>query len=363
MIETSHESPDPGIGRREAIRRIGAGVAGLAAAQGVPGWALPPARLAMLTRPIPSSGERLPVIGIGTWQTFDVGRDATARAPLRDVLDVFVRAGGKVVDSSPMYGSSEEVVGDLAGELGARSRLFVATKVWTSGRQSGIDQMNASMRKLRADPIDLMQVHNLVDATTHLATLRAWKREGRVRYVGVTHYTASSYDAVAAVLASEPLDFVQINYSIGEREAERRLLPLAAERGVAVIANRPFAGGDLFGVCGPGRCRTTRPRSLARAGRSSCSSSSSRTRRSPARSPAPRRWSTCGTTRRPAKVPCRTRGFGRASAGRSPRWHDSCRRGRLPSAPIPRSHALSAQRARHAWWGETRSNTTDCPVA
>jgi aryl-alcohol dehydrogenase-like predicted oxidoreductase len=200
----------------------------------------------MLTRPIPSSGERLPVIGIGTWQTFDVGRDASARAELREVLDSFGRGGGKVVDSSPMYGTSEEVVGDLAGELKLRPRLFVATKVWTSGRQSGIDQMNASMRKLRADPIDLMQVHNLLDVNTHLQTLRAWKREGRVRYIGVTHYTASSYEAVAAVLEREPLDFVQINYSIGEREAERMLLPLASDRGVAVIANRPFAGGDLF---------------------------------------------------------------------------------------------------------------------
>jgi aryl-alcohol dehydrogenase-like predicted oxidoreductase len=162
------------------------------------------------------------------------------------VLNSFVRGGGKVVDSSPMYGTSEEVVGDLAGELDLRPSLFVATKVWTSGRQRGIDQMNASMRKLRADPIDLMQVHNLLDVTPHLETLRAWKAEGRVRYLGVTHYTASSYDAVAAVLERERLDFVQINYSIGEREAERKLLPLARERGVAVIANRPFAGGDLF---------------------------------------------------------------------------------------------------------------------
>ena len=174
--------------------------------------------MAMLTRPIPSSGERLPVIGLGTWQTFDVGRDAGARGELREVLESFVRGGGKVVDSSPMYGTSEEVVGDLAGELELRPSLFVATKVWTSGRQSGIDQMNASMRKLRADPIDLMQVHNLLDVTTHLDTLRAWKAEGRVRYLGVTHYTASSYDAVAALLERELLDFVQIR--IGHKQHE-----------------------------------------------------------------------------------------------------------------------------------------------
>ena len=233
-------------GRREALRRIGAGLAGILATRGAPAWARPARGEPMPSRPIPSSGERLPVIGIGTWQTFDVGPDPAAQAPLREVLGLFVRQGGKVVDSSPMYGRSEEVVGQIAGALGARPRLFVATKVWTSGRQSGIDQMNASMRKLRADPVDLMQVHNLVDAATHLETLRAWKREGRVRYLGVTHYTASSYGAVAALVAAQPLDFIQINYSIGEREAERRLLPLAAERGVAVIANRPFAGGDLF---------------------------------------------------------------------------------------------------------------------
>jgi diketogulonate reductase-like aldo/keto reductase len=138
------------------------------------------------------------------------------------------------------------VVGEIAGKLELRSRLFVATKVWTSGRRNGVEQMNDSMRKLRADPIDLMQVHNLVDVATHLDTLHGWKREGRVRYVGVTHYTAGSYDDVAAIVAAQRLDFIQINYSVGEREAERRLLPLARERGVAVIANRPFAGGDLF---------------------------------------------------------------------------------------------------------------------
>jgi diketogulonate reductase-like aldo/keto reductase len=138
------------------------------------------------------------------------------------------------------------VVGDIAASLGLQGKLFVATKVWTSGRAQGIAQMEDSMRKLRASPVDLMQVHNLVDVATHLDTLAAWKREKRVRYVGVTHYTAGSHDAVARVVTSRPVDFVQINYSAGEREAERRLLPAAQERGVAVIANRPFASGDLF---------------------------------------------------------------------------------------------------------------------
>jgi diketogulonate reductase-like aldo/keto reductase len=200
----------------------------------------------IVTRPIPSSKEALPVIGLGTWQVFDVGSSPETRASLEEVLNTFVVMGGKLVDSSPMYGRSEEVVGDIAAKLGLRKKLFVATKVWTSGKLAGIEQMEASMRRLRSDPIDLMQVHNLVDVTTQLGTLREWKRERRVRYIGVTHYDASSYDAVAETMASEAIDFIQINYSVGEREAERHILPLALERGMAVIANRPFAGGELL---------------------------------------------------------------------------------------------------------------------
>src|SRR5262245_16270367 len=200
---------------------------------------------AIRTHRIPATGEQMPVVGLGTWQVFDVGPAAGQRTRLADVLGAFVELGGALVDSSPMYGRSEEVLGDLAARLGVRPKLFVATKVWTSGQAAGVRQMEASMRKLRVDPIDLMQVHNLVDVTTHLDTLAAWKEEGRVRYLGVTHYTAGGHEAVAQVIASRPVDFVQINYSVGEREAESRLLPLAQERGVAVIANRPFAGGDL----------------------------------------------------------------------------------------------------------------------
>ncbi len=201
---------------------------------------------AILTRPIPATGEALPLVGLGTWQTFDVGAGAAERAAVEEVLGAFVEVGGTLVDSSPMYGRAEAVVGDAAAKLGAQSKLFLATKVWTTGKAAGIRQMEESFRRLRAARVDLMQVHNLVDADTHLATLAAWKREGRVRYVGVTHYTAGSHDAVARLIAARPVDFVQINYSVGEREAERRLLPLAAERGAAMIANRPFAGGDLF---------------------------------------------------------------------------------------------------------------------
>jgi diketogulonate reductase-like aldo/keto reductase len=200
----------------------------------------------ILTRKIPSSGELMPVIGIGTWQTFDVGNDAASRAPLEEVMREFAALGGKVIDSSPMYGRSEDVAGEVIAKLKLRDQLFIATKVWTSGKSAGIAQMETSMAKLHAKPIDLMQVHNLLDVEIHLATLSAWKREGRVRHIGVTHYTASAYDAVAKIIAKHPVDTVQINYSIGEREAEQRLLPLARERGIAVIINRPFAGGELF---------------------------------------------------------------------------------------------------------------------
>ncbi len=201
----------------------------------------------LLERPIPRTGEKLPVIGLGTWQTFDVGRAESERAPLRQVFREFVRAGGSVVDSSPMYGRSETVVGDLAFDLGVGKRLFVATKVWTSGREAGIRQMEESFRRLRVKRMDLMQVHNLVDWRTHLVTLRQWKEQGKVRYIGVTHYTASAYANLARILETEDLDFVQLNYSIAERDAERRMLPLAAERRIAVLVNRPFAQSDLFG--------------------------------------------------------------------------------------------------------------------
>jgi aryl-alcohol dehydrogenase-like predicted oxidoreductase len=200
----------------------------------------------ILKKPIPKTAESLPVIGLGTWQTFDVGAAPSARAPLREVLHRFVQAGGSVIDSSPMYGRSEGVVGDLAAELGVRKQLFLATKVWTSGREAGMRQMEESLKRLRAGKIDLMQVHNLVDYRTHLATLRRWKEQERVRYIGVTHYTASAYGEIERVMANEELDFVQINYSLGERDAEQRILPLAGEKRLAVLINRPFAAGQLF---------------------------------------------------------------------------------------------------------------------
>jgi aryl-alcohol dehydrogenase-like predicted oxidoreductase len=200
----------------------------------------------MLTRPIPSSGEPLPVVGIGTWKAFDVGTSDAERAPLAAILREFVSLGGSLIDSSPMYGRSEGVIGDLASTENLQSRLFLATKVWTSGKRCGIDQMEESMRRMKTARMDLMQVHNLVDVDTHLATLREWKSAGRVRYIGITHYTSSAYREVEAVLRRETVDFLQINYSAAEREAEQRLLPLAREKGIAVIANRPFAEGAIL---------------------------------------------------------------------------------------------------------------------
>ena len=195
-------------------------------------------------RVLPQGTVKLPKIGLGTWQTFDAGNDSAARAPLREVLKLL---DGNVVDSSPMYGSSESVAGDLIAELKLRERLFIATKVWTSGREDGIAQMETSFKRLRVKVMDLMQVHNLLDVATHTKTMQAWREQGRIRHLGITHYTASAYTEVERWLKTGAYEFVQINYSLGERDAEKRLLPLAAERKVNVIINRPFAGSSLFG--------------------------------------------------------------------------------------------------------------------
>jgi len=227
--------------RRAVLRLMAAAAAAAGAGPGRAG-----AASTLLQRPIPSSGEAIPAIGLGTWRTFDVGSGADVRAPLKDVLQKFVELGGRVLDSSPMYGTAESVAGDLAGGAHLTDKLFWATKVWTSGAAAGVTQMEQSLARLRVKRLDLMQIHNLLDWRTHLKTLREWKTAGRVRYIGVTHYTAGAYDELERVLRAEPLDFVQVNYSIGEREAERRILPLARERGVAVLVNRPFTEGGLF---------------------------------------------------------------------------------------------------------------------
>jgi diketogulonate reductase-like aldo/keto reductase len=201
---------------------------------------------ALLTRKIPASGEALPAVGLGTWQAFDVAGDAAAIAEARDTLRALVAAGARVMDSSPMYGSAESIAGQLVQELAIRDRLFIATKVWTEGRNAGRTQMDASMKKLRVERLDLMQVHNLVDTGTHLDTLREWKAAGRVRYVGVTHYHAGAHAALEKVVRSGAVEFVQVNYSLAEPEADRRLLQAAADSQVAVIVNRPFAEGAMF---------------------------------------------------------------------------------------------------------------------
>jgi aryl-alcohol dehydrogenase-like predicted oxidoreductase len=199
-----------------------------------------------LSRRIPHTGESVPAIGLGTWQVFDVAGNAKESAQARETLQTFVNLGGRVVDSSPMYGSSESVTGRLAAEIGVGGKLFVATKVRTSGREAGIRQMEDSMRKLRVERLDLMQVHNLVDAQTHLATLRDWKKSGRIRYLGVTHYHAGAHADLERIIAPGDIDFVQVNYSLAEPEAGHRLLAAAAGSQTAVIVNRPFAEGAMF---------------------------------------------------------------------------------------------------------------------
>jgi diketogulonate reductase-like aldo/keto reductase len=229
--------------RREAAKVIG----GTAAAVVLPiSMRAAGESSAMLARTIPSSGEKLPVIGLGTWRAFDVDLTSDIRRQLEQVLTLFVKLGGRVIDSSPMYGRAEEVIGELTATLGIRDKLFLATKVWTRGKENGIKSIERSMALLRTDRIDLMQVHNLLDVQTHLATLRQWKEQGRIRYIGVTHYNSSAFPEIEKILRTEKLDFLQINYSLMEPEAEQRVLPLAQERGVAVIVNRPFGAGDLF---------------------------------------------------------------------------------------------------------------------
>ena len=200
----------------------------------------------MHTRPIPRTGEQLPVIGLGTWQTFDVGADRKARAPLDDVLRTLLDAGARVIDSSPMYGRAEEVTGDELAAIGA-AQPFLATKVWTSGKQAGIDQMKRSMQRMRTARLDLMQIHNLLDWQTHLPVLREWKAAGTIRYIGVTHYQHSQFAAIEQLMKREQLDFIQIPYSIVDRTAEARILPAARDTGTAVLVMTPFESGALFG--------------------------------------------------------------------------------------------------------------------
>jgi diketogulonate reductase-like aldo/keto reductase len=228
--------------RRDVIRKI----AGLGFAMLTPAW--PRFVQKVIKRKIPSTGELIPSVGLGTWQTFDVGTDASETLPLREVLRAMVKEGLAVVDSSPMYGRSEERVGTLSTAENVNDKLFLATKVWTSGKQQGVEQMNTSFTRLQRKQVDLMQVHNLLDWETHLHTLNEWKESGRIRYIGLTHYLDSSHDIIEQILRKHKVDFIQVNYSLLSRHAGERLLPAAKHLGVAVIINRPFDEGRLFSL-------------------------------------------------------------------------------------------------------------------
>jgi diketogulonate reductase-like aldo/keto reductase len=182
---------------------------------------------------------------MGTWLTFDIGRSAFDLARRRQVLQAFFAGGGRVVDSSPMYGRAEAVLGELLPQLPDARRSFSATKVWTTGRDAGARQMQDSLRLWGLASFDLMQIHNMVDWEFHLPTLKEWKAQGRIRYIGITTSHGRRHDALEAAMRRADFDFIQLTYSLADRSVERRLLPLAAERGVAVIANRPFDGGAL----------------------------------------------------------------------------------------------------------------------
>lgn len=200
----------------------------------------------MLHRIIPSSGELLPVIGLGSWIQFDIASLSPEKPQLLEVLRLMQEAGAKVIDSSPMYGRSEEMIGELSRQTERADDFFYATKVWTTGREAGIRQMKESMQKMQRPVMDLFQVHNLVDWKVHLATLRKWKEEGKLRYTGITHYQTSAHPELERIIQTEQLDFVQFNYSLLTRNAEKRLLPLCADRGVAVLINEPLEKGRLF---------------------------------------------------------------------------------------------------------------------
>ena len=231
---------DPGLTRRDVL------LAGAALGS------LPLASLAdaeyMMSRPIPASGERLPVIGLGTYSVFDVESTPEQIDTRREIVDLLTGAGGSVIDTSPMYNRSEMVIGDIIASGSPRDALFIATKVWTDGRDAGIEQMTQSAKLMKTDVIDLMQVHNLRDTATHMRSIRDLQEEGKIRYSGLTHYRADAHDALERAVRDYRPQFLQINYSLSEREADRRLLPMAQDLGVAVIVNRPYQAGRLFGA-------------------------------------------------------------------------------------------------------------------
>lgn len=229
--------------RKEVLKLMGFAGLGLVS-NPLPSWVYQ--NKSMLKRSIPATGEQLPVVGLGTWIQFDVGSSPSEREPLLKVLKLMIEQGGKVIDSSPMYGNAEQVIGDLTAKLDNPDHFFYATKVWTRGRKPGINQMNSSLRKMGRETMDLMQIHNLLDWGTHLQTLKEWKKQGKVQYIGVTHHTVSAHNRLEEIIKTEDIDFVQFNYSIRTRNAEKSLLDAARDNGVAVLINEPYEGGSLF---------------------------------------------------------------------------------------------------------------------
>ena len=205
-----------------------------------------PGHLPLIERPIPSSGELIPVIGMGTSRTFDTGGDAESLAQLTAVIQAFFKGKGAVIDSSPMYGNAESRVGDVLRQMKGHPRVFAATKVWTTGREQGIAEMQESAQRMNVETFDLIAVHNLVDWKTQLGTLKAWKKEGKVRYIGITTSHGRDHEEFLEVMRREPLDFVQFSYNIDNLTAEKEILPLAHDRGIATMINRPYQRGSLF---------------------------------------------------------------------------------------------------------------------
>ena len=200
----------------------------------------------MARRIIPSTGELLPVIGLGTSRVFDTNLSEKSLNPRKEIVKALLDHGGSLIDTSPMYGRAEEVTGKIAQDLKINDRLFMATKVWIEGKEAGEIQMNASSKKLNKAVIDLMQIHNLLDWKTHIKTLYEWKEQGKINYIGISHFRSNAFNQIEKIITKERIDFAQFNYSLEEREAEKRLLPLCREKGVATLINRPFMRGKLF---------------------------------------------------------------------------------------------------------------------
>ena len=200
----------------------------------------------MAQRIIPSTGDLLPVIGLGTSRVFDTDLSDKSLSPRKEIIKALLDHGGNLIDTSPMYGKAEKVTGKIAQDLKVNDQLFLATKVWIEGREAGEIQMKESSKKLNKSVIDLMQIHNLLDWKTHIKTLYEWKEQGKINYIGISHFRSNAFSQIEQIITKERIDFAQFNYSLQEREAEKKLLPLCKEKGVATLINRPFMRGKLF---------------------------------------------------------------------------------------------------------------------